>query len=1555
MPKPLKHTLPDGLPAEVLYAALKRTFESPKSTKQPLPGKLIRAIRGGPDALRSFLSVDATLASVSDFVCNSLFSWVRQCHPQVVSTWIEPAIDNRETKWRRGVPSAHQQFEKAYLSPQRLAQQLARVPQPAPGPEIEALMVAVFAFTLLQPSNRTELISALDSAGIPASQWFAAKYQAPSTTRSDIDTRTQSPPKSSREPVDSDGTLESTHLEHPRRVSNLPCEPKHLDALRNLLGSLTEQQTMLEASIRELGYSDGYQRRVTDLLRSTTGHRRTLIDSIDIYQSCPRACPHYQSTCAPFRKHLDSANAVTSLHDAVESLVSEHRRVYADVTGILGDISMLRLLSPDSQLISAETDGLGADHLQRNIYELTLASAELKARRSAIVEETRSTTKHIIDSLLSRPVREQHLAAELQMLASRCDAADDPATLAIVTQELESLTQALSSAPLSLLDTCGLALAEAEISPVQLVTIASHPESPIELSTVLLSLLPHRAHEDHESTRDLYWSTYIALLARSAPSTDRRGAASFLLPVTEYCWPPPVLFEPQAAAHVALTAPYAPCNSNVLSHAATLLRNADATSLGALAEAFSRGECPILAEETSIEIAEREAARLRKQLTTSFNSVLSKSNRLPEVVYCVDALKSLLLDATHLEKQPRPKDAELRDEVIAISTRVKHSHFLKELRRISEKWISEYRKHVFEPLAASTPLQLSTLALARECRTLRVDSIQDLLVQSNPTELTANILTFRAQIASVVPRWYVNWVLGDTVPIQRSARLAIEDFVASSDRPPESAFNRMFESKLLDVAASLPGVSVSLRDRALAEIQCLRNDIISIETEALKFPEIDASALVESIKQHAQMGDWHLAHPAMAELLQRLDAHRATQNESDLKKLRVRRDAIRELTDNLAESGHDKSWKEEFLGLLRTFEAQVTSALDGSSSPFVRRDVLLRTERAVYVATAALAESGSDLAGLAFLAAGSSEFTQEAGISSNDEDVEHFPDSQRDLRRDVWSYYLKAMKDGNESSSAVANFYPHLFRLLVMHYSRSSGARVVPVAPIAFGAGSRGVATPSDRLVGISRFLRPGSEHFDREVRVHLVPSLEALDRVLDELQEEPPPRKSFELIIAPSSTSRLERLALQDPDVVDISPEEMRRIVGAPHPGAALRQRLRRSIGVSLTHPFKSEGYIPSHSTTYIKRRTFKQLVSGRSYALAGGRRSGKTSILHHATEHRRNDGVLARYVSMEHLAAVTSVEEVERGAVLALSRALEFGAETVERFHAEVEGWLRSKGPVALFIDEIDPYIRCHRSNRSQQFGLMRCLRSLSNTFSSKFSCVVAGFKDLFTVLREKAAPDDSSYPWQNWLESATPLLALDVSDVQKMLHSGYTEVLGLEMTPDVPNLMYLYSGGSPAAVQKLASMVMEDIDSAVKRDPKRMVTADDVDRVFERNRGITFVRFVGDTLDMNFGPLERIIMYVIAAAMIGPTRPGNTWFEIADVRQHVGDWFEYLDLRLPERVAFDQAFEFLNMTGMLELEPRRTRMRYAKYAEVLSRLEETEKDKIDELIGEYNEGRT
>ncbi len=203
-----------------------------------------------------------------------------------------------------------------------------------------------------------------------------------------------------------------------------------------------------------------------------------------------------------------------------------------------------------------------------------------------------------------------------------------------------------------------------------------------------------------------------------------------------------------------------------------------------------------------------------------------------------------------------------------------------------------------------------------------------------------------------------------------------------------------------------------------------------------------------------------------------------------------------------------------------------------------------------------------------------------------------------------------------------------------------------------------------------------------------------------------------------------------------------------------------------------------------------------------------------------------------------------------------------------------------------------------------------------------------------------------------STIPLSKLDIDSTNELVRLGFSETLGLEVEARVPLLIFEYTAGHPAFVQYFCHRILIRLSSRDKSSAPK-VTESEADAVFNEGHSMAFIYFVEKTLDMNLAPLEKIIVYIIAAALVGKKGDARKPIERTKIDKAVNNWFSDLGEEKPSIEELDRAFRYLTMTGMVEKMGQASdsyRIAFRSYAEILIRLEEAKKDVIDELVRMY-----
>ncbi|MGC4120449.1 MAG: hypothetical protein QM765_38895 [Myxococcales bacterium] len=558
-----------------------------------------------------------------------------------------------------------------------------------------------------------------------------------------------------------------------------------------------------------------------------------------------------------------------------------------------------------------------------------------------------------------------------------------------------------------------------------------------------------------------------------------------------------------------------------------------------------------------------------------------------------------------------------------------------------------------------------------------------------------------------------------------------------------------------------------------------------------------------------------------------------------------------------------------------------------------------------------------------------------------------------ELRKQVWEHLLAldAYPDGvlNESfKERVHETSKTLARLLGMYYGEEDSLERF-----------KSVSVNGLRQSAVETFFRkPGCAHLDRPLRIYFLagvrPSSDAVGTIREDILR-PDGVFTHHIVFVtgePKSVQRELDVALRLGNVTLVDRALARRILEAPYPWAPLRQAMLRSIDLEATSPFKSEGHVVESRDIYVGRTDLvRRLEDGRCWAIWGGRRSGKTSLLHHlcaAYQRRKRPPYQTVYLTLE---AFKNLGVGESDLAIAVEIAKLLGwpkpPSSLNEFGSQLRSHCESTS-TCLLIDELDAYVKPHLDARSVDYQLIRHLRATRNAVNERLVCVFAGFKHLYSAVATRVA-SDSSYPWQNFVNRCEPLSRLTLDATSEIVREGFVDVLGLDFERTIAHSIFSYTAGHPAFVQHFCVCMLRRLAKRGRSEAPRITEAE-VQAVYADagdDLREPFVRFVGATLDMNLGALERIIIYILAAEIIG--RHGNPEAEAGKVQieDAVNSWFVDSKRRPRTFSELQEAFGFLFMTGMLEDRGARVKMSFPSYVDILRRLEEADKNRIFALI--------
>jgi len=362
----------------------------------------------------------------------------------------------------------------------------------------------------------------------------------------------------------------------------------------------------------------------------------------------------------------------------------------------------------------------------------------------------------------------------------------------------------------------------------------------------------------------------------------------------------------------------------------------------------------------------------------------------------------------------------------------------------------------------------------------------------------------------------------------------------------------------------------------------------------------------------------------------------------------------------------------------------------------------------------------------------------------------------------------------------------------------------------------------------------------------------------------------SLNIVLVPNGADELRKRWSHNPrrdNYVIIDRSQIVSLANSADQGAPLRQVLHR-MAPNLTRIglFKCEGYVHRQKNLFVGRENaIQQLAQQPASAIWGGRRIGKTSLLHALADRLR---MPAYGFKVAYVYADTHESDPDLGLARIIAETL--GLEKPRNVSALRTQLLSvcQEQPVAVLIDEIDRYIEASRKHHGEaKFPLARILRGVVQSDSERrFKVVYAGFKQLYHEVRIRPN-SDASDPFKNFLEPVTRDFGdLSSDQVECLLKMAFVDMLGIDYEPSVPRLVKEKTSGHPAFVQAFGERLLALISDRSRTNVDRGVLARDVEQVYREESGIVgdhsaYIDYVGETLGWNLSHLGRAIMLALS----------------------------------------------------------------------------------------------
>lgn len=363
-------------------------------------------------------------------------------------------------------------------------------------------------------------------------------------------------------------------------------------------------------------------------------------------------------------------------------------------------------------------------------------------------------------------------------------------------------------------------------------------------------------------------------------------------------------------------------------------------------------------------------------------------------------------------------------------------------------------------------------------------------------------------------------------------------------------------------------------------------------------------------------------------------------------------------------------------------------------------------------------------------------------------------------------------------------------------------------------------------------------------------PSADNLQSVDEFLEKEDFLAAHFVFLFIPGCTPKIAKRLTQNyakQGLVLIDEAALIRMVLAERensmvPLGRLRPLMLNSTGANADI-FTVNQSVNSHTAIFYGRDSLIERIasSGDNYAIYGGRRIGKSSVLkalEQLLEVRKQ-----RVVSYS-LEGDTEYSEQYIARRLANRLGIQREYEQSQDFKNALFTYFEQHPDesVVLILDEIDRYI----SQNSERHTLIEALRATSDRFEHRFRVIIAGFMELYDCLDGRGPYTPTSDPWRRMLNNMGPLENLKPPDAEQIVQMGFLSILGWNFEHRaIPRRIVERTGGHPAFVQYFCLKLQEQ----VSKRGDQMITLKDIDTVFDDDTPEkSFIWFVRKTLEMN-----------------------------------------------------------------------------------------------------------
>lgn len=274
----------------------------------------------------------------------------------------------------------------------------------------------------------------------------------------------------------------------------------------------------------------------------------------------------------------------------------------------------------------------------------------------------------------------------------------------------------------------------------------------------------------------------------------------------------------------------------------------------------------------------------------------------------------------------------------------------------------------------------------------------------------------------------------------------------------------------------------------------------------------------------------------------------------------------------------------------------------------------------------------------------------------------------------------------------------------------------------------------------------------------------------------------------------------------------------------------------------------VNARTSIFLGRDSLVDRISngGDNYAIYGGRRIGKSSVMKAIEQRLQKRGYRIISLSLE--------GEKEFGDTYISNRLMQLLTPDSKNSLKEAIVSLMDLDPelkLAFSIDEIDRYIQTN----SERQTLIETLRTCSDTYGNRFRVIIAGFMGLYDCLHGRGPYSTNSDPWMRMFTDNHELENLSPANAETIVREGFVSILGWKFENQaIPQRIVERTGGHPAFVQAFCLKLLERI--RLRGDQTILLC--DVEAVFDDPDPIySFMSYVRQTFGLNLDPVSNYLI--------------------------------------------------------------------------------------------------